>query len=138
MNDEIEFHKSRQMFFCRNGTIIIAPKGLPCSHYEWMGQMVDHQDMGQLYATETRGYVLGNKLVAYVGEDFKKYVNHYQLVEVVELFHKITPGGITTVGLGATPGPTQPWQPQIEMDAAEYIKKIRDGMAQQKAAKPNA
>ncbi len=115
---EREFHAARRMFFVRHGTVVVAPDTHPYTHAEWIMGMLGEATGREWLRQYTRGYYLDKRLVLYKGEDFSHRVDVVDVVPALDLFHRMY--GVDEVGFGATPGPTQPWEPKVLKVAADY------------------
>ena len=116
---EQEFHSARQMFFVKDGTVLIAPKGYPYTHFEWLVGLFGSTEVAHEWiANYVRGYVYDKRFVAYTGTDFSHRVNHKDVAIALKAFQ-----GIEEVGFGVIKGTTQPWEPKVLYDLEEYNEK---------------
>lgn len=138
-----EFHAARRMFFATPNGIMIAAAGDQRSHYEWLVS-----EFGEVahkhYQEWTRGYWLGNRIVAYKGQDFEHWIDHVKFAEIIRVFkHLATDAGqtITEVGIGVAKGSVngpQPWEPKILEEVDDYLAKIARKIEMDKEKKANA
>lgn len=123
---EHEFHATRRMFIIfQGGDVLVATKGDVRTHFEWLASLFGSEEARAFIKNCTRGYVLGNRLVVYKGEDFSHWVSHTDVMHALDLFDRMTEGGITEVGVGAVYAKdVQPWPPKLLLPASEYTAKI--------------
>lgn len=123
---EHEFHGTRRMFIIfHGGDVLVATKGDVRSHFEWLASLFGSDEARAFVKNCTRGYVLGNRMVVYKGEDFSHWVTHTDVMHALDLFDRMTEGGIKEVGLGATyEKDAHPWPPKILLGANDYTSKI--------------
>lgn len=126
---EREFHAARRMFAAHKGTVLVCRPGHPATHFEWFIDVLGNVPRAEMWMTlATRGYVLGDRLVAYKGATFDHWVDHHDLLAALTLLD--TNGTtIQTVGLGAKAGPENPWPARVEMSKVDYLA----ALAQRKA-----
>lgn len=120
---ETEFHAARRMFAAHKGTVLVAPADFPHTHREWFGEVFrGNTTLTDVWISEAvRGYVLGDRLVAYKGENFAHWVEHADVVAALAVMDALYLGEIQTVGLGARYAPgVQPWPARTEMSKAAY------------------
>jgi len=123
---EQEFHSARQMFFVKDGTVLVAPKGYPYTHFEWIASTFGTEAAHDWIENRVRGYVHNERLVAYTGTDFSHRLNQKDVLAAVNFFEKTEE--IKEVGFGAVKGTTQPWEPRVLYDVERYKKlSIREG-----------
>lgn len=130
---EAEFHAARRMFIIApDGTLLLATKGDQRTHVEWLGEVLGTDEARAWIRNQTRGYVLGNRMVVYQGEEFGHHrINHTGVIHALDTFDRMTEGGITEIGVGAKyERGVQPWPPRHLYDAKEYY-----GIAVREAAK---
>jgi hypothetical protein len=121
---EREFHAARRMFAAHKGTVLVCRPGHPVSHVEWLIDVFGYVPRAEMWMTmATRGYVLGDRLVAYKGADFSHWVDHDDLVAALTLLD-VNGTTIQTIGLGAKAGPDNPWPARIEMSKDEYFASL--------------
>jgi len=121
---EREFHAARRMFAAHQGTVLVAPAAYPVSHVEWLIDLFGTDKADTWMQHRNRGYVLGNRLVAYRGLDFSPKVIFNDLVAALDVFERMAPGVITEIGLGAVPGPVIPWEPKFLTTPAELMARL--------------
>ena len=123
---EQEFHAARRMFLCLpDQTVMVAAGGDVRTHFEWLASLFGSEEAHSLIKTRTRGYVLGNRLVAYKGDDFSHWVDHAGVITALDLFDRMSGGKIEEVGLGAVYAKdVQPWPPRTVHPAKEYFANI--------------
>lgn len=122
---EQEFHAARRMFFVfLEGDVLVATTGDTRTHFEWLASLFGSEQAHTMIKTQTRGYVLGNRMVVYKGEDFSHWINHVAAIHALDLFDRSTEGGITEIGIGAVPGKTQPWEPRTVYPAEDYFANV--------------
>lgn len=130
---EEEFHKARRVFAVKNGTVLLAPPNMPLTHREWLQGLFGVDVAKDMLDTQTRGYVLGDRLVAYTaGDKFSHWVNHADVLAALTLFSNMAGVEIKEVGLGAVPGTGQPWQPRVVHDAKDYYSNVLKWAEKQK------
>lgn len=122
---EQEFHAARRMFFAAGGSLLLAPPKLDQTHREWLQDLFGfRKDVIEFWMESvTRGYVLGDRLVTYVGLDFSHRVDHHGVLTALGVFQKLTGDGIKTVAFGAKAGPVQPWPAVAEYDVLDYLSR---------------
>lgn len=123
---EQEFHAARRMFIVfGDGDVLVATKGDVRTHFEWLACLFSSDTAHDMIRLYTRGYVLGNRLVVYKGEDFSHWVSHSAVIHALDLFDRMTEGGITEVGVGAVyEKGVQPWPPKVVHDAKQYYTNV--------------
>lgn len=104
----IEFHKARRMFVLACRTLILAPKNDERTHHAWLTDLFGVTPATWLIQNCTRGYILNGRMMCYKGIDFSAEVDKS---DVKYLFEEM-PERIAEIGLGAVPGPNQPWEPK--------------------------
>lgn len=114
-----QFHKQRRMFIVVDGTVLVAPKNDPRTHEQWLTETVGETKARVWIASCTRGYVLRDLLVAYVGDSFSEEVNEQSLWSAVRLFQDTQ--GIKRIGKGVTPSENQPWPPKVLLEHTEPV-----------------
>lgn len=131
---EKEFHAARRMFFIfRGGDVLVAAKGDVRTHIEWLSSLFGSEEGTALLKNCTRGYVFGNRMVVYKGEDFSHWVDHQDVIHALDLFDRVTEGGIEEVGVGAVYSPdVQPWPPRVTHDAKSYYANVTKKAAEKK------
>lgn len=118
---EQEFHAARRMFIIfRGGHVLVASKGDDRSHFEWLAELFGSDTAHVYINNHTRGYVLGNKMVVYKGQDFSHWVAHMDVIHALDAFDRMTEGGITEIGLGVVVGGKNPWPARTTYCAKEY------------------
>lgn len=138
-----EFHTARRMFFATPHGMMIAAEGDQRSHYEWLVCVFGEQ-AHKHYQEWTRGYWLGERIVAYKGQDFEHWIDHVKFVEIIKVFqHLASDKGqvIKEVGIGVAKGSVngpQPWEPKILEDIDDYFAKIAQKIESDKEKKANA
>lgn len=133
---EHEFHAARRMFVVNKGTVLVAPAGLPVTHVEWLADVLGSDEARAWVRNHPRGYVLGDRLVIYRGEDFSPMCDAGDLLAALDTFDRMMPGVIKVVGRGAVPGPGQPWEPKHLHDAAKVYADLAARAGKPAAPKP--
>lgn len=118
---EEEFHRARRMFCVKDGTVLVAPLGICDSHIGWLSSIFGVQRAGEMIKHNVRGYVLGERIVTYMG-DFNHRVYHEDVICALDVLG----AGIKEIGFGAVPGPTQPWEPKILYSIEEYVERMKN------------
>lgn len=113
---------SRRMFIVHKGTVCVAPAECPWSHYEWLIGFVPGELVEEMHEKSPRGYVLGNRLMIYIGDDFSRWVAGKDVRIALNVFDAMFPGQITEIGVGAKPGKEQPWEPKLLMTRETFSK----------------
>jgi len=126
---EHEFHAARRMFCVYDGTVLVAPAGWPVTHFEWLSSMLGTEEAHAWIRNHPRGYVLGDRLVIYKGENFSPLCASTDLMAALDLFSRMMPDTIKVVGRGAIPGPEQPWEPKHLHDATEVYAQLMKAAA---------
>lgn len=121
---EQEFHKARRMFIVIDGTVLVAPAGDGRTHYEWVASLIQQPHTSEIIGRSTRGYVINGRLVAYIGQDFDRWVDRKAVVAAYDVFDRLC-GPITHIGLGAIPGKNHPWEPKVLTPADVAIPEFR-------------
>lgn len=133
---EQEFHKARRMFIVCDGTVLVAPPGDSRTHFEWLATLFGSDEAHAWIKNHTRGYVLDNRLVAYVGDNFSHWVNHGSVLAAFDLFsHLFGTTVITEIGLGAEPGIGQPWPSFSTHEAVGYRSSVMAKLRRDNAKK---
>lgn len=103
------------MFAIIDGTLLVAPADHPGSHYDWLTAFYDAGPISM--EGFVRGYVLGDRLVAYRGKDFSDDVPNAAVRLALSFFP-----GVREVGLGAvdTPG-VMPWPCKSVYRKEDYL-----------------
>ncbi len=129
---EDDFHRARRMFAVIDGTVLVAPAGLPLTHRQWLQGFFSPGPAALFPATTadlafaawfgrlTRGYTLGSVLVAYRGDAMSRPDMH----DVVLAAAVLDPAGdrLTEIGLGVVMGcgGGQPWAPKRRVPADRF------------------
>lgn len=103
-------------------TFLVAAAGDTRTHYEWLKFIFGRYAVAQFFETTTRGYVLDDRLVAYIGSDFTANVNHDDVKKAIEAFQGLG-YTIKTIGIGVVKdSQIQPWPAIKEMSLEEYLR----------------
>lgn len=123
---EYEFHSTRRMFIIfQGGDVLVATKGDVRTHFEWLASLFGSDEARAFIKSCTRGYVLGTRMVVYKGEDFSHWVSHTDVMHALDLFDRMTEGGIREIGIGVVYAKdVQPWPPKTLVAVNEYTAKI--------------
>lgn len=128
-----EFHTNRRMFVIIEGNIILAPEKLNMSHHEWLYKTLFGAEADRIIQNHTRGYILNNKIVAYIGSDFSDEIPEKDMKPLQELVLLIESGRagsipcdtykhqILMVGLGAVKSDFNPWHCKRDIDVLSFI-----------------
>lgn len=117
--NEKEFHAARRMFAVWQRTLFLAPEGYPYSHHEWLSPLVGSDRITQCLAESTRGYVLGERLMAYMGPDFSHRVRHADVLLAYHVLRHLHT--ITGFGFGAKPAQESPWPAKVNVPVETYL-----------------
>lgn len=133
---EQEFHAARRMFIIfRGGDVLVATKGDQRTHIEWLASLFGSEEAQAFITNCTRGYVLDNRMVVYKGE-FSHWVDHVDVIHALDMFHRMTEGGITEVGCGAVfERGVMPWPPKVVHNAENYSANVLRLAAERKGKK---
>lgn len=80
---ESDFHRSRRMWAVVAGTLLLANREDPRSHFEWLCELLGPEKGKEAFATSTRGYIKDRVLAAYKpcgGDDFSRWVDKDSMV----------------------------------------------------------
>lgn len=126
---ETEFHTARRMFAVlpELKSVLVAPPGSPLTHREWLGAELGYEWVARHFDATPRGYVLGTKLAIYVGDFSHRVDPQAALAALAVLDPK---GELTTIGFGATAGPTNPWPTRADFEPATFRKMAAHRAAQ--------
>lgn len=118
-----DFHVKRRIFIVINDTLLIAPEDCEMTHAEWIQSIFPDKYDG-IIKTQTRGYVYGNKIAFYIGNNFSARINHDSVIIALDVFQRMF--NLCVIGFGAKIDSVgQPWKSIREMKITKYLARRR-------------
>ncbi len=120
MKTELDFHLARTMWAVTDHGLHIADPGDVRNHKQWLSAWFGAELVEKFWDETVRGYVLGDRLSAYVGDDFHEPMGaeHKDVVLALKKFPQVR-----VVALGAIKTPdVQPWPSRSTHTRWRYLE----------------
>ena len=118
MKTEIEFRAARTMWAVIDiEGLIVAEPGDTRSHKEWLDEKLGNRPEKTYWSRTVRGYVIGERLSAYIGDNFDEPTDHKAVLMALRKFPQVK-----VVTLGAIKADVQPWPGRSTYTREQYTK----------------